>query len=542
MALLSEPVSRRRLLNVLGAAATAAALERRHVVGQSDDLMPNVLTGIRLEPFVDALVIPAVLRGSNRNARPLHHQIKISEFRQKLHRDLPESIVWGFDGSTPGPTIEARRGQAVMIDWVNRLPFRHRLFIDHTLCGAGSDVPEVRTTIHLHGGHVSPENDGYPEDWITPSQTRRTVYPNEQGAAMLWYHDHAMGITRLNALMGLAGLYLIREPGEDALALPSGTHEIPIVLQDRILDARGQLAYPLADTPDAPSVPEFFGTHILVNGRVSPFIEVEPRLYRLRILNAANARVFRLTLEPEQVFFQIGTDGGLLSEPAARHELLIAPGERCDVLVDFRGREGHRIMIVNDAPAPYPTGGAPVPGPVMQFRILQRTAEDKQQSRIVEKLANVPRLEQARASKTRRLTLMETMPEKGRRHTALLDGKRFTDPISEDPIRGSLEIWEFVNTTADAHPIHLHAVHFQVLDRCPFDTRLQQSTSKVLPTRKPTEPPPYERGWKDTVLCPPGQITRIITPFAAEPGRYVWHCHMLEHEDNEMMRPYVVRP
>jgi spore coat protein A, manganese oxidase len=541
MVLLSKPVSRRRLLKSLGTTAAGAALFNRQAArGQSDDLMPNVLAGVRLEPFVDPLFIPPVLRGPSGHARSRHHRIRISEVRQKLHRDLPEAVVWGFEGSTPGPIIEARRGQAITIDWVNRLPSRHRLLIDHTLCGAGSDIPEVRTTIHLHGGHVSPNNDGYPEDWVTPGQTQRTVYPNEQVAAMLWYHDHAMGITRLNAMMGLAGMYFIREPDEEALALPSGGREIPILLQDRILDARGQLAYPVADSADAPSVPEFFGTHILVNGRVSPFLEVEPRLYRLRLLNASNARVFRLTLEPEQAFFQIGTDGGLLSEPVARHELLIAPGERCDVLLDFRGREGRRIMMVNNAPAPYPGGGAPVPGPVIQFRVFPR-AGDKEDSKIPDKLASASRLRHTAASKTRRLTLMEMMPQNGQRHTALLDGKRFTDPISEDPVRGTLEIWEFVNTTADAHPIHLHAVHFQILDRCPFDTRLQQRTSQILLTRRPTEPPQHEQGWKDTVLCPPGQITRIITPFTAEPGRYVWHCHMLEHEDNEMMRPYVVR-
>ena len=354
-------VSRRRVLKSLGTGATAALFQRRWVNGQSDELSPNVLTGVRLEPFVDPLPLLPTLKPGALNSSSQHHRIRITEFRQKLHRDLPPSIVWGFEGSMPGPTIEARRSDPVTIDWINRLPARHHLVVDHTLCGAGKAVPEVRTAIHLHGGHVSASNDGYPEDWVTPGETKRTVYPNEQMATTLWYHDHAMGITRLNVMMGLAGFYLIREPAEDRLELPSGSREIVLAFQDRILDARGQLAYPVSDNADAPASTEFFGTHILVNGRVSPFLRVEPRLYRFRLLNASNARVLQLSLEPGQPFVQIGTDGGLLPAPVVRSELLIAPGERLDVIVDFRGRDGRRINMVNSAPAPYPAGGAPVP-------------------------------------------------------------------------------------------------------------------------------------------------------------------------------------
>ncbi|MEO7143386.1 MAG: multicopper oxidase family protein [Bryobacteraceae bacterium] len=465
----------------------------------------------------------------------------MSEFRQKLHRDLPPSIVWGFEGCTPGPTLAARRGSTVTIDWLNRLPARHRLLVDHTLEGAGIGIPEVRTAIHLHGGHVSASNDGYPENWITAGQVQRTVYPNQQPGATLWYHDHAMGITRLNAMMGLAGLYLLSDPAEDRLGLPSGRYDIPLVLQDRILDPRGQIAYPVADTAEAPSIPEFFGTHILVNGRVSPYLEVEPRRYRFRLLNASNARVYQLSLEPEQQFIQIGSDGGLLPEPVVLSEVLIAPGERIDFAVDFRGRESRRINLVNTAPAPYPSGGGPVPGLVMQFRVRRPLRKDADSSRIPETLAAVPRLRETEAVRTRRLRLLEVMPGNGQPHRLLLDGRRFMDPVTEDPVNGSIEIWEFVNTTIDAHPIHLHAVHFQLLDRRAFDVRRYKRTSEVSWTGKRIEAAPEERGWKDTILCPPSQATRIITPFVGEPGRFVWHCHMLEHEDNEMMRPYLLR-
>lgn len=521
--------------------AQSGMLLPAHLFGQSDDVVINVLTGVRLEPFVDPLLISPIRRPDSIVDGSPHHTMRISEFRQKLHRDLPPTILWGFDGCVPGPIIAAERGQQLTVDWVNRLPVRHRLPIDHTLDGAGRDVPEVRTTIHLHGGHVSSENDGYPESWITPGHTQRTVYPNRQPGATLWYHDHSMGITRLNAMMGLAGLYLIHDPEEASLKLPSGRYDVPLVVQDRILDARGQLVYPVGPDPNAPSVAEFFGTHFLVNGRITPYFDVEPRRYRFRLLNASNSRILQLALAPEQDFIQIGSDGGLLSEPVVRNELLIAPGERIDFIIDFQGREGRRLMLVNHAPAPFPTGGGPVPGPVMQFRVSQPLIKTTDSSRIPDSLARVPRLQESSAVKTRQLKLIEIMATSTQPHRLLLDGHRFMDPITEDPVNGTIEIWEFINTTIDAHPIHLHAIHFQLLDRRPFDTRRQQRTSEIVLTGRPLRAAPEESGWKDTILCPPGQVTRIIAPFSGQPGRFVWHCHMLEHEDNEMMRPYMLR-
>jgi spore coat protein A len=516
-------------------------LLEQHLLAQSDDIVPIVLAGPPLEAFVDRLPLLPTLPATTLTSGSQYLKITLSEFRQKVHRDLPPTVVWGFEGMTPGPIIAAQRGQTLTIDWQNRLPAKHRLAVDHTLDGAGTGVPEVRTTVHLHGGHVRSKDDGYPEDWIIPGQTQRTVYPNQQRGATLWYHDHAMGITRLNAMMGLAGLYLLNDPDEGSLGLPSGRNDVSLVLQDRIFDARGQLAYPVSENPDAPAAPEFFGSHILVNGRVTPYLDVEPRVYRFRFLNAANARLFQLSLVPDQQFFQIGTDGGLLPEPVVRTELLIAPGERVDTLIDFRGREGRRLMMVNTGPAPYPSGGASVPGSVIQFRVSRPLRQSLDKSRIPDALVQVPRLQEAQAVKTRTLKLVEIMASKGQPHRVLLDGKRFMDPISEDPRNGSIEIWEFVNTTKDAHPIHLHAVHFQLLNRHRFDGRRLQQTSELALLGRLLPPPPEELGWKDTILCPPGQVTRIITPFEAEPGRFVWHCHMLEHEDNEMMRPFLIR-
>ena len=532
--------SRRQFLNSLGIVGATKLFEQR-LLAQSDEVTPNVLVGVRLEPFVDPLLLLPTLTSPALSDGFQYYRIRLFEFRQKVHRDLPATVMWGFNGSSPGPIIAARRNQPVMIDWLNQLPVKHRLQVDHTLEGATSDLPEVRTAIHLHGGHVPADSDGYPENWIIPGQTQRTIYPNRQPGAALWYHDHAMGITRLNGMMGLAGFYLLHDPEEESLALPSETYDVPLVLQDRILDARGQIAYPVSDNPAVPSIPEFFGTHILVNGRVSPYFDVDPALYRFRLLNAANARVFQLSLVPEQHVIQIGTDGGLLPEPVVRSELLIAPGERIDVVIDFRGREGRRIMLVNHGPAPYPSGGALVPGPVMQFRVSRPLRQDVDQGRIPEVLAQVLRLQESASVKTRTLRLVEIMASNGQPHRVLLDGKRFMDPVTENPLNGSVEIWELVNTTKDAHPIHLHAVHFQLLNRQRFDARRQQQTSEVVLVGKAISPPPEELGWKDTILCPPGLITRIIIPFTGEPGRYVWHCHMLEHEDNEMMRPLLIR-
>ena len=531
-------LTRRRFLKSLAAGATATLCYRR-LAAQSDDFATNTLLGVTLEPFVDPLVIPPIVRLNDAVSR---FSLTMSEFQQKLHRDLPPTVVWGFQGIMPGPTIVAERGRAVTIEWLNRLPSHHRLSIDHSLDGSGTDVPDVRTTIHLHGGHVAADNDGYPEDWITPGQGQRFVYPNQQPGATLWYHDHAMGITRLNSMMGLAGFYLLHDPEEDRLGLPSGRYDIPLLLQDRILDTSGQLVYPVGADPEAPWVPEFLGTNILVNGRVSPYLDVEPRLYRFRFLNGCNARVFQLSLRPEQNFIQIGADGGLLPEPAVRPELLLAPSERADALIDFRGREGRRMMLVNHASAPYPSGGGPVPGLVMEFRVGHPIRSDSGKSIIPDTLAPMPRLKESDAVKTRRLRLVEVMSGSGTPpHRVLLDGRRFHDPITEDPKNGSIEIWEFVNTTVDAHPIHLHAVHFQLLDRRAFDRRREQRTGEIVFSRTPMPPAMEEQGWKDTVLCPPAQVTRIIIPFSGEPGRFAWHCHTLEHEDNEMMRPYLLR-
>jgi spore coat protein A len=529
------------MLAAMGGGAAALTV-LNNLRAQSDDAGANALMGVWLEPFVDPLPLPSVAKPVQASSHSEHYKLTLTEFQEKVHRDLPPTTLWGFEGSAPGPTIVAQRGRAVTVDWVNNLPLRHRLAIDHNICGAEKGVPEVRTTIHLHGGHVAASSDGYPSDWITPGKTQSTIYPNRQPGATLWYHDHSMGITRLNAMMGLAGFYIIDDPSEQELGLPSGAYDVPLLLQDRIFDPEGQIVYPVGPNDDAPWVPEFFGTHTLVNGRVWPYLDVEPRRYRFRLLNASNARIYQLSLLAEQPFVQIATDGGLLPQPVTRNDVTIAPGERAEIIVDFRGREGRRLTFVNDAPAPYPIGGGPIPRPVIQFRVRRPLDPVPDTSRVPGLLTPLEQIHENTAAKTRRHILKETMTAGGSLHRVLLNGLRFDDPITEDPVNGTIEIWEFVNPTMDAHPIHLHAVHFQLLDRRLFDVRRYESKSEVAFAGAAVPAAPAERGWKDTILCPSGQVTRIIVPFHGEPGRYVWHCHMLEHEDNEMMRPYVLKP
>jgi spore coat protein A, manganese oxidase len=453
----------------------------------------------------------------------------MQEILQKVHRDLPATRFWAYGQSVPGPTFETRSGENLVVEWSNELPSRHFLPIDHNLMGAEADKPEVRTVVHLHGGRVPAVSDGYPENWYTPGRTAVHHYPNTQDAALLFYHDHAMGITRLNTYAGLFGLFIVRDAVEDALRLPRGEYEIPLVLFDRFLKPDGGLFYPASQWPKAPWVPEFFGNSILVNGRLLPFLEVEPRLYRFRVLNASNARFFRLSLGNGQSFHQIGSDQGLLARPVEIKRLAIAPGERADLLIDFGARPTEQVVLENEA------------YDVMQFRVRNAAAgSTASPAAIPASLARVERIQEANAVRTRQLTLEEYDDVLAEPMTHLLNGKRWHDPVTENPVLDTTEIWSLVNLTDDAHPIHLHLVRFQILDRRPFDVTEYLVNKRIRYVGDAFPPDANEAGWKDTVKATPGAVTRIIIKFEGHAGRYVWHCHILEHEDNEMMRPYDV--
>ena len=492
-----------------------------HPMGDSTH-MPGLVDPGKLAPFVDALPIPPTLRAEA--GKTLH--VRMAQSSQKLHRDLPPTTLWTYGGHYPGPTIEARMGEAFDMVWENALPTKHFLPVDHAICGAEADKPEVRAIVHLHGAKVPHADDGYPEDWYVPGKSRTHHYPNAQDAATLWYHDHAMGINRLNMYAGLAGLYLLRDEHEQSLGLPSGEQEIPLVLADRLVRTDGRLYYPDSGDASAPWVPEVFGNLTLVNGTILPRADVQPRRYRLRVLNAANGRFYHLRLKDGRPFQVIGSDQGLLAAPATTKAILLAPGERVDIVIDFASLRGGAIELMNDAL------------PLMRFQVGQGEVRDD--SRVPETLRDLPRVTEASATKTRELTLDEYSDCVATPMLMLLNGKRWHDEVTEKPVLGSTEMWNLINLTEDTHPIHLHLVRFQILDRRPYDVDEYMASKTVRYIGPAQAPPPHERGWKDVVQAYPGMITRIVATFEGHTGRYAWHCHLAEHEANEMMRPFEV--
>jgi spore coat protein A len=522
----SQLISRRKILQY---GSTMCALAGTRIRAAS--LNPESLV-----KFVDRLPIPPLARSlglrtvrGNAAVQAPYYRITLREIHAKLHRDLAPARLWTYDGSMPGPTFQMRRGEGALIEWVNALPTHHFLPIDHRLHGAESDKPEVRTVVHVHGAKAATGDDGYPENWCAPGKSATAYYPNQQDAAMLWYHDHAMGITRLNIYAGLFGLYILRDEVEDTLNLPRGDYEIPLAICDRQVTRDGQLEYPASGKPDAPWVPEVFGEAFLVNGKLFPFVEVEPRKYRFRIFNVCNGRFLNLFLSGQAVMRQIGTDQGLLPAPIEVERLLLAPGERADIVVDFAYFAGHEILLHDSS------------FDLMQIRVgKQRRSDDSSEAPAT--LRPFARIPESSAVRTRELSLMEETNMVAEPMKMLLNGAHWDMPVTEKPVLDSVEIWSFINATDDTHPIHLHLVRFQILDRRRFDAFDYQSTGKVRYTG-PVEPPsPSEAGWKDTVRADSKMVTRIIVKFEGYLGRYVWHCHVLEHEDNEMMRPYEIVP
>jgi spore coat protein A, manganese oxidase len=542
-----------------GGAAAAGAIVSRKVFGFADETradpamhsMPDtqqapprqMLNPVTLAKFVDALPIPAVIPSDGKRPSPRNRKLQLPYYRiemtaltAQLHRDIPPTRQWGYAGSIPGPTIATQSGQGLLIEWVNKLPTKHFLPVDHTLHGAEADKPEVRTVAHVHGAKVPPQSDGYPESWHTPGQSRTLYYPNEQDASTLWYHDHAMGITRLNIFAGLFGAFTIADAAEQALNLPSGAFDIPLIIYDRTLDHDGQLLYPVSATPGAPFVSEFYGNAVICNGKLFPYLDVQPRKYRFRLLNAANGSYFHLTLSGNRAFHQIGSDLGLLAAPVELRTLVLFPAERAEIVVDFAGLEGQELQL-NTAGAGF-----------LQFRVqapqgapdVSKGAPDA--SVLPTTLRSVPRTPESQSVRERILTLSEHDDAAGNSMKMLLNESHWDMPVTENPTLGSTEIWSFVNLAGDAHPMHLHLVRFQVLDRRPFDLFAYNADKSLIYTGPAVPPDANELGWKDTVRADPGMVTRIIVKFEGYAGRYVWHCHLLEHEDNEMMRPYDVVP
>jgi spore coat protein A len=494
----------------------------------------ETVCGVDLCPFVDALPLPAVAQPvSGSPGAAATYEIDIVQTEQQLHRDLPPTTVWGYEGSYPGPTIEAAANTPVTVVWRNDLRENgvlredHLLPVDTCLHGPDEEGDAPRTVVHLHGGHVPPESDGYPEATFLPGEQATYLYLNQQLPATLWYHDHALGITRLNVYLGLAGFYLLREPGEAALGLPSGAHEVALAIQDRDLAADGALVYPAAWQE------AFYGDLMLVNGKVWPYLEVPRGKMRLRVLDGANSRALTLALSDGATFHAIGTEGGLLPEPVPLTSITLTPGERADLVFDFAGYPaGTRLELVNSAPAPFPgSPGVGVLPRVMQFRVtsaIGHTAPLPSSLRPLESLA------EGTATVTRTFELQKGAAEGPCGLPAwTINGLRWHD-VTEYPVLGETEIWRFVNRSGMAHPMHMHLAMFQILDRQAFTV----VDGGVVPTGNPSPPAAHEAGWKDTVSVNPSEIVRVAVRFENFVGRYPYHCHVLEHEDHEMMRQF----
>eukprot|EP01012_Entosiphon_sulcatum_P008636 TRINITY_DN14738_c0_g1_i2.p1 TRINITY_DN14738_c0_g1~~TRINITY_DN14738_c0_g1_i2.p1 ORF type:complete len:639 (+),score=66.87 TRINITY_DN14738_c0_g1_i2:2124-4040(+) len=488
------------------------------------------LRSVELPLYVDELPLPEIATPTS-NGDGTTYVFPVEEVKHQFHRDLPMTTIWGFNGTSPGPTIEARSGKPVSIQWSNQLRYSngsyrtdHFLRVDHCPHGANywGDLP--RLVFHLHGARTSPRDDGYPEEFLLPGESAVYQFPNNQQAMALWYHDHALGITRLNALMGLVGLYILRDDVEDALKLPSGKYEVPLILQDRTFAEDGSLLYPEKWEMN------FFGDYNIVNGKVAPFMRVDRTIYRFRLLNAATSRFYLLALVSaagsREPVILIGTDGGLLERPLYNQSLvLIAPSERIDVLVDFSAySNGTELFWKNIAPAPFPVGGDPAGTPPEMLKFVVGTVTPQSTS-IPPYLRPIKRIPEAAAVKTRIFNFGEVNGPSVCAGDQFWFGdtwqtSRWDDPVGM-PQLDSVEIWEFGNGLDDNHPFHLHLVQFQVLNRDPA-------------------PIATDVGWKDTLTVGPGETVRLIANFTDFVGKFPIHCHIMEHEDHEMMRQFQV--
>ncbi|MDH6145232.1 spore coat protein A [Kitasatospora sp. GP30] len=521
---MSGGLTRRQLLGAGGAAALGigVAVGAPPLLGM---LIPGGQPGLLLSSKVPLppryqaeLPIPAVLQPVRSDATTDYYEITA---RAATARILPgqDTEVWGYQGTFPGPTIESRSGRRTVVTHRNALPHA--------------------TAVHLHGGHTPHDSDGYPLDLISPQgggdamagmsgmagmpgmsgatfqPQRDYTYPMNQRAATLWYHDHTMGFTGPQVYRGLAGFHLVRDDEEAALGLPHGPRELPLMIADRAFAADGSFAYPALDGNEGkPGVTDAYmngvlGDVILVNGAPWPVARVDWARYRLRMLNGSNARRYRLALDPQPPggggLLQIGSDGGLLERPTAHDALELAPAERFDVVVDFaRYPAGTSVRLVNQL-------GSGSTSEVMRFDIGSGGGADD--SRVPAKLSTIERLDPAKAAATRTFVFQKSQ------NNWTINGDEYRPGRSlASPKLGQVEIWRFI--TDFHHPVHMHLDPFQVVGR------------------NGAAPGAYDAGWKDTVDVLPAQGVEVAVRFTDYAGRFLLHCHNLEHEDMAMMAEF----
>lgn len=537
-----DGLSRRRLLQTGAALGVAGVIPLNSTKTAAQSSSPS------LDKYVQPLPIPEVREPDGNRDGGHSHRIPVMEFTQNLHPDLPDTTLWGFDGVYPGPIIEAKRNQPLRVRFDNsHLPENHLLIVDERIHGTtpenypGYDgpVPEVRTVTHFHGLKTKPENDGQAGMWTSPDGVTGPEFANywqelpmRQSRLTSTYHDHTLGITRLNGYAGLIGLYYVRSQAEEDLDLPSGEYDIPLLLQDKSFNTDGSLAYPMDWTP------RFAGDTAVINGAVWPYLEVEPRRYRFRIINGANHRTFSLKLENESsqgvpTLYQFAPGHGFLESvvpigPAGSlNSLVLQSFERGEVIVDFSDHAGEMFTLTNNAELPY-TGansGSDL-SELMRIRVADPSKKPMDDSANPTNLSlpSPPEFDRNDVSQTRKMDLGVTKQD-GLVIYKLNEYGFGDEEAIVRPQLGSTEIWELQNNTGGAHPIHLHLVTFRVIGRGPDGT---------------DAPDPNERGHKDTVRVEPGETVRIITRFEGYTGQFPWHCHMLEHEDNRMMIKFEV--
>ena len=531
-------------------------------------LANNLAKYVEPLPLPGAGIVVATPSGENR------YSFTQRETARQLHPQLPPTPLWAYDDGSGlagqagsfGMAVAAQSGTPLEISFTHALPATYPdwLPVDTRETPLGN---QVRLMTHLHGGFVAGDSDGNP--WVTPNgfgpgETQTVFYSNQQPqmpASLLWFHDHGLGATRLNVIAGLAAAYILRDEFDTGLepnpiGIPGGPYEIPLVIQDRQFNEDGSFRYPTSDIPGVVWIGEYFGDVMLVNGKVWPFLDVEPRLYRFRILNGCNARILNLDI-PGARMWQIGAEGGLWDVPVPVTRLVLAPAERADVLVDFSRLAGAMLPIKNlNPPKPISTPAPPLTQ-VMQIRV-GRTVTQRGPTSIPVLLpgraANLP----GPVAATRYITLNEIGAETAQ-WVLLLNADDFEEPPTETPRVGTTEDWVYINLTGDTHPMHTHLVTVQVVGRTPFDAAAYQESygepfgvpGGIDPTpfaTGPMEPPdPTERGFKDTVRVNPGYFTTVRAKYelpegVTTPQSYVYHCHILEHEDNDMMRPFTVIP
>ncbi|XP_027167968.1 multicopper oxidase LPR1 homolog 1-like [Coffea eugenioides] len=537
-----------------------------------------------LQMYVDELPqIPKLLGYTPSYGAPKPGKLTIGMYKTtwKFHRDFPPTTVFAYGTSAaaatvPGPQIEAIQGVPTYVTWLNYLPDHHILPWDPTIATAIPKNGGVPTVVHLHGGIHPPQSDGNALAWFTanfrengPKWTQSTyMYPNVQHAGNLWYHDHALGLTRVNLLAGLIAPFVIKDPALEAkLNLPSGPEfDRHLMIFDRSFYMDGSLY--MNYTGDNPTIhpqwqPEYFGDAMIVNGKAWPCLKVQPRKYRFRIINASNARYLSLSLTNGLEFIIVGSDTSYLPSPVTSSNILIAPAEIFDVVVDFSLAKASEIMLTNDAPYPYPNGTSPdqLTSKVMKFIIKPEAPVPYDKSSVPQGLKTYATSSITEATTKRYIVMYEYQSSTGNPTHLLINGKRLVDPATETPKSGSTEVWEVINLTGDNHPLHLHLAEFQAIkvqqlvDLAGFTTCMKVKNDAIAcnvtshATGSLLDIPAYEKTWKNVVKIEPGYQTTVVVKFnlvendvpypfdaTVEPN-YLYHCHILDHEDNEMIRP-----